>query len=195
MRLAHAKYCSLSLAAYSVFAFVGCGDPVSDPVLNIPPPLSVGLRPGDGLVVNLQSIPDPDSISVQVDDQGYITLRYIGSVRASGFTESELQQEIKQAYIDRKIYPTIDVSVSVTQRYIHVGGEVARPGRVLWSPDLTLNKAIQEAGGFSLYGKRSGVILTRDEKTYVVDAKLALRNPERDFRVYPGDSVNVPRRM
>ena len=145
--------------------------------------------------MNLQSIPDPDSISVQVDDQGYITLRYIGSVRASGFTESELQQEIKQAYIDRKIYPTIDVSVSVTQRYIHVGGEVARPGRVLWSPDLTLNKAIQEAGGFSLYGKRSGVILTRDEKTYVVDAKLALRNPERDFRVYPGDSVNVPRRM
>jgi polysaccharide export outer membrane protein len=40
--------------------------------------------------------------------------------------------------------------VSVTERYIYVGGEVQRPGRIVWTPDLTLAKAIQAAGGFTL---------------------------------------------
>ncbi len=171
----------------------GCGDPASDVATVIPPPKSVGLRPGDGIVVSLQSIPDANSLQEQIDDQGFISLPYIGQVAVANLTESEIAQKVRESYINQKIYTAIDVSVAVTQRFIHVGGEVMRPGRVLWSPDLTLNKAIQEAGGFSLYGKKSGVLLTRDAKTYVVDLKSALRNPDKDFKVYPGDSLNVPR--
>ncbi len=174
--------------------FLGaCGSSPSEVVSFIPPPSSVGLRSGDGIVVNLQSIPDAASMPVQIDDQGFISLPYIGQVEVAGLAESEIAQKVRATYVEQRIYPAIDVSVSVTQRFIHVGGEVIRPGRVLWSPNLTLNKAIQEAGGFSLYGKKSGVLLTRDSQTYVVDVKSALRNPDKDFKVYPGDSLNVPR--
>ena len=144
-------------------------------------------------MISLKSIPDPSSTQTQVDDRGFVTLRFIGAIQAQGLTESELAQQVKNTYIEEDIYPVIDVSVTVTQRYIHVGGEVLRPGRVLWSPDLTLTKAIQEAAGFSIFAKRSTVILTRDERTYLVDAKEALRNPGKDVKVYPGDSLNVPR--
>ncbi len=180
----------LSLIA---FFYGGCESTSSDAVSVIPPPFSVGLRSGDGIVVSLQSIPDDSSVPVQIDDQGFISLPYIGQIKVAGLTESEIAQKIRETYLGRNIYTSIDVSVAVTQRFIHVGGEVVRPGRVLWSPNLTLNKAIQEAGGFNIYGKKSGVLLTRDSKTYVVDAKSALRNPDKDFKVYPGDSLNVPR--
>ncbi len=173
--------------------FGGCESTSSDVVSFIPPPVSVGLRSGDGIVVSLQSIPDASSVPVQIDDRGIISLPYIGQIEVAGMTESKIAEKVRAAYIEQNIYPSIDVSVSVTQRFIHVGGEVIRPGRVLWSPNLTLNKAIQEAGGFNIYGKKSGVLLTRDSKTYVVDLKSALRNPDKDFKVYPGDSLNVPR--
>ena len=50
----------------------------------------------------------------------------------------------------------------MTERYVYVGGEVSRPGRVVWSPDLSLTKAIQTAGGFSIYAKKTGVFLNRE---------------------------------
>jgi len=174
-------------------AIPGCGTSDLASVYDIPPPKAVGLRPGDGLVVNLQSIPQPASLNIQVDDRGEISLPFIGNIKAVGMTESELAEESRRRYIDKRIYPIIDVSVSVTQRYVHVGGEVRRSGRVLWSPDLTLTKALQEAGGFSVYAKKSFVTLAREGRSYTVDAKAAFRNPAKDLNVYPGDSINVPR--
>ena len=71
--------------------------------------------------------------------------------------------------------------------------EVQRPGRIPWSPDLTLSKAVQSAGGFSLYAKETKVTLTRDNKAYDFDVKLAQRQPLEDPRLFPGDSIQVPR--
>lgn len=157
------------------------------------PKASAVLRPGDGLEVMLRGIPDPSSNEVQVDDQGYVSLPYIGPVMAAGQTPSEFASDVRQTYIDRQIYRTVDVSVSVTDRYVYVGGEVAQPGRVIWTPDLSFLKAIQAAGGFSLYAKEGGVQLSRDGKTYVIDANHALEDPTDDPKLYPGDSINVPR--
>ena len=85
------------------------------------------------------------------------------------------------------------MSVSVTERYIYVGGEVQRPGRIVWTPDLTVAKAIQSAGGFTLYAKETAVTLVRDKAAYPIDVKLAQRNPSQDPRLMPGDSLQVPR--
>ena len=151
------------------------------------------LRPGDTLTISLQGIPDPSQHSVQIDDQGLINLPYIGNVPAAGLASAELSQHIRQAYISRNYYTAIDVSVTVTERYIYVGGEVAHPGRIIWTPDLTLTKAIQSAGGFTLYAKETRVSLVRDRTAYEIDADLALHHPEQDPHLVPGDSVQVPR--
>ena len=70
---------------------------------------------------------------------------------------------------------------------------MAKPGRIVWTPDLTLTKAVQAAGGFSLYAKEAKVTLVRDQHAYELNARLAQQNPAQDPRLVPGDSLQVPR--
>ena len=157
------------------------------------PALSAQLRPGDTMMVSLLGIPEPLNSNVQIDEQGLIRLQYIGAIMAGGLTTSELSEKIRETYISKKFYTTLEVSVNVTERYVYIGGEVQRPGRIVWSPDLTLSKAVQSAGGFMLYAKESHVTLTRDRKAYDFDVKLGQRQPEQDPILFPGDSIQVPR--
>jgi len=151
------------------------------------------LRSGDSLTISLQGVPDPSTHAVQIDEQGLVTLPYIGTVTAAGSTTSDLAQRIRETYIARKFYTSVDVSASVTERYIYVGGEITRPGRIIWTPDLTIAKAIQSAGGFTLYAKETKVSLVRDQQAYEVNIKLAQKNPAHDILLMPGDSIQVPR--
>ena len=151
------------------------------------------LRAGDSLTIALKGVPDATTNSVQIDEQGLISLPFIGMLPIAGLSTAELSQRIRETYIAKKIYTTVDVSVSVTERYVYVGGEVQRPGRIIWTPDLTAAKAIQSAGGFTLYAKETAVSLVRERKTYPVDVKLAQKNPAQDPRLMPGDSLQVPR--
>ena len=151
------------------------------------------LRSGDSLVITLQGVPDPAANTLQIDEQGLVTLPYIGQVTAAGTTTAGLSQKIREAYVSKKIYTTVDVSVSVTERYVYVGGEVARPGRIIWTPDLTVTKAVQAAGGFTLYAKEARISLVRDRAAYDIDANLAQKSPMEDPRLMPGDSIQVPK--
>jgi polysaccharide export outer membrane protein len=141
----------------------------------------------------LQGIPDPTVNAVQVDDQGTISLPFVGLVSVVGLNTGELAQRIRETYLAKKIYRAVDVSVSVTERYVYVGGEVVRPGRIVWTPDLTMSKAIQSAGGFTLYAKETRVNLVREQKPFELDVRLAQKNPAQDPRLMPGDSIQVPR--
>ncbi len=151
------------------------------------------LRAGDSLNVVLQGIPDPATNTVTIDDRGLITLPYIGELQAAGLTEAELSAAIRDTYVRKKIYNMLDVTVSVTERFVYVGGEVQRAGRIVWTPDLTVAKAVQSAGGFTLYAKETAVSLVRDKQAYVIDVKLAQKDPAQDPRLVPGDSLHVPR--
>lgn len=151
------------------------------------------LRPGDTLTIALQGVPDPSSNAVQINDEGLISLPYVGTITAAGLTEAGLAQRIRETYIARKIYTAVDVSVGVTERYVYVGGEVQRPGRIVWTPDLTVAKAVQAAGGFTLYAKETAVSLIRERSAYAIDVKLAQKDPAQDPRLMPGDSLQVPR--
>jgi polysaccharide export outer membrane protein len=151
------------------------------------------LRPGDTLVITLQGVPDPTANSVQIDEQGLVTLPYIGQIAAASTTTASLSQKIRETYVSKKIYTNVDVSVSVTERFVYVGGEVVRPGRIIWTPDLTLTKAIQAAGGFTLYAKETRINLVRDRVAYPIDATLAQKSPMEDPRLMPGDSIQAPK--
>jgi polysaccharide export outer membrane protein len=187
----------VGLALACAFAFSGCvtdsrSNSARNPVL---PDASsaANLRAGDSLVVTLQGVPDPSSNPVQIDERGWISLPYIGTLEAAGATTAVLSQRIRQTYAEKKIYPNVDVAVTVTERFVYVGGEVVRPGRIVWTPDLTLTKAVQAAGGFTLYAKEGRVSLVRDQVAYPMDATLAERSPAEDPRLLPGDSIQVPK--
>ena len=122
-----------------------------------------------------------------------ISLPFIGGLRAAGLTSSELSALIRKTYVDRDFYRTIDVSVSVTERFVYVGGEVQRPGRIEWAPDLTMTKAIQAAGGFTLYAKETAINVVRDQNAYTLNARLAQKSPSEDPKLLPGDSLQIDR--
>jgi len=193
-RLAH-TFLPFVLIALLGGILSGCGSeaPGGGAPSAIPPPSSLGLRIGDVVAVSLTGIPEPLQVTLAIDDQGNITLPYIGAVRASGKTESGIANEVREAYISKRIYNRVDVSISAAQRFVYVGGQVNRPGRILWSPDLTMSKAVQDAGGFTIYSGRSRVTLNRDNRSYQVDVERSLREPQMDVKVYPGDNINVPR--
>lgn len=151
------------------------------------------LRPGDTLSIALLGVPDPSLHPSQIDDAGFVSLPFIGQVQAAGKTAAELSQAIRRSYLDRRFYKAVEVAVTVTERFVYVGGEVARPGRIPWAPDLTLTKAVQAAGGFSLYAKETRVSLVREKTAYDIDASLARQRPEEDPQLAPGDSIQVPR--
>lgn len=188
----------LSVAAALAALLGGCASGGANPSASTNPRLSAAvataqLRPGDSLAVSLLGIPDPTNSNAQIDEQGFINLPYIGAVTAAGLTTSELSRAIRETYIARKFYTTLDVAVTVTERYVYIGGEVQRPGRIPWAPDMTLTKSIQSAGGFTLYAKETRVSLTRDRKSYEFDVRLAQRQPEEDPLLFPGDAIQVPR--
>ena len=151
------------------------------------------LRPGDSLTVAIIGVPDPSTNAVQIDDMGIISLPYIGTLKAAGETTGGLTQRIREAYVSKKIYTSVDISVSVTERYVYVGGEVEKPGRIIWTPDLTAAKAVQAAGGFTLYAKEDRVSVVRNQVLYEVDIKLAQKSPSQDPKLEPGDSIQVSR--
>jgi polysaccharide biosynthesis/export protein VpsN len=186
--------CMTVLVAFGAGCASDAGPSVRGGNPQIPVPVSTAqLRAGDSLTIALQGVPDPSTNSVQIDEQGLISLPYIGILSASGLGTAELSQRIRETYVTKKIYTVVDVSVSVTERFIYVGGEVQRPGRITWTTDLSVAKAIQAAGGFTLYAKETAVRLSRDKHSYTIDVKLAQKNPSQDPRLMPGDSLQVSR--
>ncbi len=151
------------------------------------------LRSGDSLTIALQGVPDASTNNVQINEQGLVSLPYIGNITAAGLTIADFSQRIRETYIARKIYTMVDVSVVVTERYVYVGGEVMRPGRIEWTPDLTVAKAVEAAGGFTLYAKQTRITLVREGAAYDINVVLAQKNPAEDPPLMPGDSLQVPR--
>jgi polysaccharide biosynthesis/export protein VpsN len=187
----------LRAGSLAVLGFLaGCASPGGTEARNpvIPSAASASeLRPGDSLTISIIGVPDPSTNSVQIDDQGIISLPYIGALKAGDQTTAGLTQLIRETYVEKKIYISVDVSVSVTERYVYVGGEVEKPGRIIWTPDLTAAKAVEAAGGFTLYAKEDKVAVVRNKVRYDLDIKLAQKDPSQDPRLEPGDSIEVSR--
>ena len=181
-----------ALALAVILLAAGCvtdnAGPVNKP---IPSGVTSVLRKGDSLNVAIIGVPDPTTNAVQIDEQGAISLPFIGTVPAAGSTTAELTERVRLTYLEKRIYTAVDVSVSVTERYVYVGGEVEHPGRIVWTSDLTAAKAIQAAGGFTPYAKEDKVGLVRDQVVYDINVKRAEREPAEDPRLEPGDSLQV----
>lgn len=132
----------------------------------------------------------------RVSEDGIITLPLIGSVKAAGKTATELQKEIHDAYVP-KFYLRLTVTVQGQERFYYVGGEVKAPNRYLWVGEITLTKAIQTAGDFTDWARKSKVTITRADGKSVgpVDCVKVLEGKIADVPVFPGDKVYVPRKI
>jgi protein involved in polysaccharide export with SLBB domain len=69
-------------------------------------------------------------------------------------------------------------------------------GRILYTPGITVLGAISAAGDFNPFADKRHVQITRVDGTIkIVNCLKAIKHPELDLRVFPGDKINVPRRV
>jgi protein involved in polysaccharide export with SLBB domain len=182
------------------------GAPPADPQVKKPSPeeaekvaRTYPLRVGDKIKVELGGIPDKiDPMERDIKEDGNITLAYIGDIKAAGRSPSELEKDIKDAYVP-KWFNNVNVSVTPLARYFYVMGMVngsAGSGRIFYTPGITVLGAISSAGDFTPFANKHHVQITRhDGKIEYVDCIKALKHPELDVLIYPGDRINVPRRV
>jgi protein involved in polysaccharide export with SLBB domain len=155
------------------------------------------LRAGEQIEIRLGGVPADEVIQVsgqyQVDGQGFVNMPHIGKIKAGGVTQAALQDAIENSYRSQQIYtnPTITVSVANLARFVNVGGDVKMPQRVPFTPDLTLLGAINAAGGFTEYANQKKVRLLRDGNATIHNVPEIQKDPSKDPRLKPGDTITV----
>ena len=132
---------------------------------------------------------------VRVDDAGFIRLPYAGKLRAAGHTSAELASIIGSKMLGMSQNPQVVVGIeqSITNSVI-LGGEVARPGRLVLATNReSLSDIIALAGGYRGEAKDLAVRVVRGGKKLEYRLADVMSGPERDMAVSPGDRVEVVR--
>ena len=157
------------------------------------------LRVGDKVRVELGGLPTtsqtPLPLDQEIKEDGTINMPHIGTVQAAGKTPSEVEQDIFKKYVP-SYYQSVTVTVSPSDRFYYVGGQVNRPGEQHYNGAITVSKAIQAGGDFTDFANRRKILLIRMHgKIENVNYYKIIEHPELDPQVYPGDKIEVKRRI
>lgn len=164
-----------------------------------PPHVKSGaqLHAGDTITITLNGPPTPiDPMQKLINDDGTISLPYIDRIKAAGKTPGELEIAIHDLYVP-KWYTHLDVTVQASNnRVYYVLGEVKRPDRYVYTGEITVSRAIASAGDFTDFADKSEVYLTRaNGQRFTLNLKRILAGEATDPAVYPGDRIEVTRRV
>lgn len=157
--------------------------------------LAYRLKPGDPIVIVLTGPAGlNDVIEQTVDERGFVKLTFIGSVRATGRTATELEREIEAEYTDRqKIYKEVYATVHVPNTFYFIGGEVRQPGRFPLVGRVTLSQAVVAAGNFTEWARPSRITIVRNNRRIEVDFREIKNDPSKDVELKAGDVITVDR--
>lgn len=103
------------------------------------------------------------SRDMQVDASGRVAMPLIGTIDARGKTAEELGKSVEGAlreHFVRDPHVTVNIRNSVSQ-VVTVDGEVTQPGLYPVTNQMTLERAIAQAKGFSEYAKGNEVVVLR----------------------------------
>jgi len=155
------------------------------------------LRPGDPIIIYLRGVPGvpggEQMIEDQVDENGAITLPFINQVYVGSKTTSEVEDIVRNAYLDQKIYKYITVNAMVPARSYYVRGEVQKPGRYPIISEVSIVQAIAAAGGFTEFASPRKVEVLPGTKKFRVDVRELEKYPDRDKALEAGDVLIVHR--
>jgi protein involved in polysaccharide export with SLBB domain len=157
------------------------------------------LRIGDRIRVELSGMADViPGQDLEIGTDGSVNLTHIGHVVAAGKSPSQLEKEIEAKYVP-DWYPHITVTVTPLARYFFVLGQVNNVGggRILYTGPITLLGAIGAAGDFTPFADKRHVTVIRglDGSVKTINCIKAIKHPELDIPIYPGDKIQVGRRF
>jgi polysaccharide export outer membrane protein len=167
-------------------------------------PANYRIQPSDILFVQIFQHQDLDK-EARVEADGTISLHLIGRVNVEGLTVSEAREKVTELYNrDYLVNPQIDLQVvQFNLDKIQVLGQVRQPGVIGIPPDeeLTLLRAISQAGGFTRLARKGSVQIRReledgDTKVFVVNASDLISDPDSEgFILQDGDIVFIEERI
>jgi polysaccharide export outer membrane protein len=135
--------------------------------------------------------------SVQVDENGEINLLYAGKIKAVGLTKGQLEAAINERYKSLGKYEDPQVTATVLTLYYFVDGQVRVPGKKQYLQQMTLYRAIVEAGGFTEFAAPSRVKLLRPgpdgtNRVWRINVSRMMRGSQPDTVVIlPNDVIRV----
>lgn len=155
------------------------------------------IGPYDELTITVFGIKDLTDRDLQVDAGGFISFPLAGSIRASGLTPRQIEEEIAGRLVAKHVRnPEVSVNLTKTvSQVVTVDGQVAKPGLYPALGDLTLMKAVAQAEGTTEFAKLEDVVLFRTvgEQRYAALYNLGAvrRGYYEDPEVYAGDIIVV----
>jgi len=164
-----------------------------------PGPAPYIIQVADHLAIKFYQNPDLNE-ELLVRPDGKISLQLIGDVQAAGVEPAVLASTIEDAYRSELATPHVSVMVRELGARVYVGGEVAQPGVIQLTANLTLVEAVQQAGGFLPTAHLSQVVLIRRDRGgrpvgYALDVRPVIggTDPSEDVPLEPFDVAFVPR--
>ena len=120
--------------------------------------------PNQPMTPNAAASPTSQTAGYLVSQDGTIKFPLLGDIQAVGLTQKQLERNISQMLIDKKLLFDPIVSVRFLNFRVTVLGEVAHPGIVyVPSEQISILEAIGDAGDLTIFGMRDNVILVRQE--------------------------------
>jgi protein involved in polysaccharide export with SLBB domain len=168
-------------------------NPEGDPALNY------RVVVGDVLSIEGGKNPDLNRDSIQVDENGEINLIYAGKLKVVGKTKAEIEDAINRLFKELGKFQDVQVTITVRTLFYFVDGEVRVPGKKQYLRQVTLYRAIVDAGGFTEFASPSRVTLLRpgpegSNKVWKINVSRIMRGSATDSVVIlPNDVIRVPK--
>lgn len=124
-----------------------------------------------------------------VAPDGRITLPLAGGVQAAGLTVPQLQQSVS-ATLKNGFVQDPNVTITATDlRPYYILGEVNKPGKYGYSPDLTVLNAVATAEGFTYRADMNAIYIRHASEPAEKEVELTSTTA-----VLPGDTIRVTQR-
>jgi len=173
------------------------------------------IGPEDVLLVDVFDVPELSKLSVEVGNDGNISVPLLGNVKAAGLTQHQLRDELADLW-GKKYLQNPQVMVTIEQfksRPVSVVGAVAKPGEYYLTGRRTLVEVLAMAGGpanlgasagkevmierpqgFTDLPQADGLTQTAPDKVSVELKKLLYsQNTDLNIEIKPFDIVSVSR--
>jgi len=171
------------------------GNPTSAALVDV---ATYRLAPGDLLDIKFPYHPEENE-RVPVRPDGRINLQVVGDLNAAGRTVKELETNIVDKASVTLRNPVVSVVITqLAEHKVFVGGQVAKPGFVLFQEGMTPLQAIVERGGFTDDAKTDQVVYLHrvgdQVETQKIDLEAVVKGKSTDqVALAPDDILIVPR--
>jgi polysaccharide export outer membrane protein len=146
------------------------------------------LAPGDKVHVTVFNEANLSGDYV-VSPDGRVTLPLAGGLQAAGLTLPQFQTAVTQLLKNGFVQdPNVTITASDLRPY-YILGEVKKPGRYSYTPDLTVLNAVATAEGFTYRANTGAIYIRRASEPSEREVELTATTA-----VMPGDTIRISQR-